>query len=336
MAFLRKKRKNQRGKIIMKHGKKFLAITSLCLGASIFSACSTPVNIVTFNEYWKKNADANTSVLEVLEYKISHEAESGLTDAYSVAYANGTYTTTLSLSNGNYHYETELEIQVTFTLGDKTETFTDKVISKIDFERAANNLRPIRSEKTIDNHTPLNVSEAFELSDCYANVHYTLETVYEDDLSEGTTKLTNHNAENAVQEKTFEINDKKARYLDNEQLYLAMRAVNPSSFSAPKILTYAPFTGVVQNINANFSSSDEGATFEFTRNDVPFKDVINYREVTLEIDAKNSGSTQTLWIATTQSGTNKNRNLILKIETPLSYGMGSLVYSLVSETYTEQ
>ena len=66
------------------------------------------------------------------------------------------------------------------------------------------------------------------------------------------------------------------------------------------------------------------------------KSTITYRPVSMVLDEKNPGATQTAWIAKkpeTSSNSNVNRNVLLRLETPLSYGLGSLVYTLNSATY---
>ena len=48
------------------------------------------------------------------------------------------------------------------------------------------------------------------------------------------------------------------------------------------------------------------------------------------------GTSQTVWVAkTTDAQKNSHRNAILRIETPLYYSMGSLVYELKDATFAE-
>ena len=115
---------------------------------------------------------------------------------------------------------------------------------------------------------------------------------------------------------------------------MAMRAINLSNSSSAQLLVYAPFTKAVQPILASFASA-EGETLTFKRNGVDVTEAIEWNTVSINIDAKNPGEAQTLWVAKRQDNA-KLRNVIYKMELPLSYSMGSLVFKLNSETFIEE
>lgn len=313
-------------------------LASLSLGVTLFSACTGISKPVTFNENWKTNPDASSPITEILTYKVSYEKTEGLINNYDVEYENGWYTTELTTKQGEkdgelytyYYYKTSFTIDVKYVYGSEDDSFTDTVITEAHFMRSTDDLRPIYSKKQLHSHSPLN-AEAEKLSDCYAVYDYTIETEYNSDLTEGKTTITKHtDAEDITYDPdTFEIED-DARYLDNEQLLLALRGVNPSNFPTANFLVYAPFTKSVQNVKASFSSTTESTNFKFTRNSAPFEESISYRSVTLSLNEKNAGSSQTLWIAE-KTDVNTNRNLILKMETPIAYSLGSLIYTLDTE-----
>ncbi len=112
-----------------------------------------------------------------------------------------------------------------------------------------------------------------------------------------------------------------------------MRAVNPSSNPNPKLLVYSPFTVAVQGVNANFASA-EGETLTFKRNGVEVSEAVEWNKATLSLDSNNPGASQTLWIAK-RTENSKTRNVIFKMQLPLSYAMGNLNFVLTSETFTE-
>jgi hypothetical protein len=263
-----------------------------------------------------------------------------LNDTYSLSYSDGAYSTTLqTVSEGEktyYRYETAFSIKATYALDAQTyETFQDSITSWVTFEKSSGSLQPIASHKEIITHSPTNANTVSSLQDCYSNVDYVIDVTYESDLSKGKAVVKNRASENAASEKTFEIDDEKARYLDNEQLYLAMRAVNPDAYSSPELLVYAPFTAAVQKVKATFTKGKEASSYTFLRNGTSVTEDITCNSVKLAIDSSNPGASQTLWIAQ-RNTLSQRRNVILKMQLPLSYNWGDLIFSLTSETFSEQ
>ena len=146
------------------------------------------------------------------------------------------------------------------------------------------------------------------------------------------TDLTN----NASTTQTFEI-DEKYTYLDNEQLLFALRGLDQKS--SPSFYVYAPFSNKVQTIYARFDALTTGETFSFNTEDGKGADTlraISYYPVTLGIDEKNSGSTQTVWLAErTNASNNEYRNVILSMKVTLAYNVGTLHYSLQSADFID-
>ena len=139
-------------------------------------------------------------------------------------------------------------------------------------------------------------------------------------------------SKNDPQERTFTVEDKYT-YLDNEQLLFALRGISQSTATA-SVSVYAPFSGVVQNVNLTYSPLQKETEFEFQKGDTQIKQVINYYPVSMKINANLSGATQTAWIAeTTSTHSNTFRNVMLQLETPLSYNLGSLIYKLKSANF---
>lgn len=325
----------------MKH-KKLSLLATLALGVTFLSACTGMTKPTTFSDNWKTNPNAGAEVWEKLTYKVHHEPKDGLISNYKVEYKNGTYTTTLYTESKNgltyYFYETILNIDVVYTYGNESATFTDHVKTEAEFLRSADNLRPLSSKKEFISHSPVN-GAVEKLEDCYYAYDYTLVTTYNElseALSKGTTTVTQRVGENTHEHTSnFEIED-DVRYLDNEQLLFALRGINVSSASSTATLAvYAPFTRAVQEVSAAFSTSTESSTFTFTRNGEQKERTINYRTVELSLNTKNPGSKQRLWIAE-KAENNVNRNLILRMETQVSYELGSLIYTLQTEEYSEK
>ena len=321
----------------MKYGKKLLSAIALTLCATTFISCAGTNKPVTFMEYWLEDANANAAVapatvLETLEYEVEFKKASGFGDNYTVDYQNGVYTTKLSLNEGVYRYETSLNISVFYTAGGiTTEEMRDSIVSWVEFKKSAY-LQPIASHKEIVTHSPTNGGSTIDT--CFESYNYTVDTTYNENGLGGKSVIVNNDphANNNPQERTFTV-DNKYTCLDNEQLLFALRGLSQSTSSA-SVSVYAPFSGVVQTINLSYAALQEGTEFTFERNGVSNKQTINYYPVSLKINAQLSGATQTVWIAqTTNAYANTFRNVILQLETPLSYNLGSLIYKLKSATF---
>lgn len=320
----------------MKHGKKFLSAIALTLCAATLTACAGTSQKVTFEEYWLEDAGiapnvSPETVLEALEYDVEFKKASGLNDDYDVYYENGVYKTKLTLNEGVYRYETSLSIDVTYTVDGQSETKSDSIVSWVEFKKNAK-LQPIKSHKEIVCRSPEGGGATIET--CYKEYNYTVDTTYNENGLGGKSVIVNNDplANNDPQEKTFTVEDKYT-CLDNEQLLFALRGLSQST-STSSVSVYAPFSGVVQTINVGYSSLEKGTEFTFKKNGVSNKQVINYYPVSVKINAQLPGETQTAWIAeTTNAHSNTFRNLILQLETPLAYNLGTLIYTLKSANF---
>ena len=193
-----------------------------------------------------------------------------------------------------------------------------------------NALKPISSEKTLVSHTPTSSGSKSELSACYQAFEYSVSTIYDADGKGGVAAVAQKGQ--ASVENRFEIDEKKYSYLDNEVLLFAARGLN-SVVTSAKLISYSPFAKAVQTVGFNFAA-EESASFTFLKNGEERTQTITYRPMTMVLNEKNPGASQTAWIAkTTDSQNNLHRNVILKLQTPLSYSLGTLVYTLASATY---
>lgn len=326
----------------MKAKKVVLVLAALTVFSS-FAACTDVNKKVSFNDYWEKNSMAHGTIDETLEYKVTHEKGAGLdVIGYSLTYGEGKYVTNLKSQGEGYVYTTSLTMPVTYQLaGDEAETLVDSVTSQVVFARSSNGLRPVSSTKTVVSHTPAN-GAGISTDTCYALYDFSVVTSYptEGDAS-STVTYKKYTIDEATGEKketdplviasTFDFNDDDYSCLDNEQLLLALRAIS-SSTTMGSFKAYSPFVESMQKIDFNFQA-ETSAKFSFLLNGNEAKTDIAYRPVTLSIDATNPGATQTAWIASLSNAQNNtHRNVMLKLVTPLSYSLGSLVYELVSIT----
>ncbi len=317
--------------------KTILSITSLLLGATLFSACTDTNYKVAFDDYWKYDVTIpQTAMEEVLTYKVTFDDDTGINN-YSLQYKEGVYTTKLTSSMQGeelvYQYETSLTIEAVYQLGSQqSEPLPNTVKSSVTFLSAADGLKPISSHKELDNYSPVNASEATKVEDCYKRYRYTVDVTYED--TKFTSVVTNEalkETDESYTPSTHEttIDNSQYSYLDNEQLLLALRGVNPTTTASPSLLVYAPFSKAVQTLKASYSTSATAGDFTFEMDGETAKRNITYYTVTLGIDANDSGRAQTLQIAkVTNAKANDYRNVILKYEAPYPYNLGTLVYEL--------
>ncbi len=314
--------------------KTLISCLALALCATTFTACMKTDKHVSLSYYWYQDADIPTTGEETLVYDVRFEPSSGLSQNFTVDY-KGTLTTVLKTVDENkFRYESNLVMDVTYTLNGETETLQDTVVSWVEFKNDKA-LSPIASHKEIVNHSPVNASVT-ALSDCYAKYDYTIDTTYASDGNGGSSTIVNNETQ-ASQAPTFEFDDKLTS-LDNELLLLAVRGINPVSYSAPTFSVYAPFTNAVQTIKASFGAKEEGTEFTFKKDGEEEKKarVINYRPVTLALDEKNPGQAQTIWVAETNDPkSNTYRNAILRLETPIAYNLGTLIYELASASFSK-
>ncbi len=314
----------------MKAKKLVFALAAL-LGASTLAACGATDNKITFGNYWQKNAlSEGEKVEETLTYAVNYEKNVGADGlGYTFDYGEGSYVTKLSTTAEGYRHTSILTIPVTYTFGEQTKEFTDVVTTTVDMQNTSAGLRPISSIKEVLSHTPVNTTPT-DIKGCYMEYAYTVTTTYKEGAAASSVVnyLETETTKASTSTSDFTYGQEDYSYLDNEQLLLALRAI-PSSVTSTKVEAYNPFVKSTQLINFTFSATT-GASFSYKLNgtDVSNKE-ISYRPVNITLDAKNPGASQTAWIATTSNPeNNENRNMMLKLETPLSYNFGKLIYTL--------
>lgn len=321
----------------------------LCGSVLGLSAC-TDSGKTTFVNGWNEDPQIITeNLVETTVYKVSsNEGNASYVD-YKVSY-DGTYTTTLKHLTQDgvnvYEYSTALNYAVTFTLANGTSaSYDDYCNTKVIFKDATQGLTPIYSEKEFISHTPRNTN-ATKIEDCWGKEALAYKTVVEYGEKNNATYTRIEGADNfnkeydSVSDKNkkkgnFNYSGDKLSYLDNEQLMVAFRAISKETTSAT-VAVYSPFSGM-QKFGFSFKKSDNNQTFTYTLNGEEQKDKsFSFREATLSLDAKNSGPSYKVKVADSSSEViNTNRNMILEIQSPLSYNMGTIVYTLSSITYNK-
>lgn len=319
--------------------KKTCALSLLAVCASL-AACSTSVR-TSFSAYWRKSDDSNEEVVfqgaETAEYDVTFE--DGDNDSFTVKYTEGKYTTKLSCKDKNYLYETHLTIKVQYVFGDRTsEVFSDEVISSVTFESTQRGMKPLYSEKKSVMHSPITATPS-SLESCY-NTYYT-STV--SDYSTGICTLASYESADFLTNPDTKIVDTLTREIseeyeysriDNEQLLVAARAI--SSSATETLQVYNTAAGALQKVQFT-QEAKTSADFEFTvlgKDTSATKCTVSYVPFTVKINEKNSGSSQKILVASDRE-TNEYRNIVLRMDVPLSFNLGTLVYKLNSVEFLQ-
>lgn len=325
--------------------KKLLPILALALAATTLAACGD--QSVTFGHYWRTNSLAkNEAFYERAEYVVSSTPAQSSYVNYTVEYA-GTFTTTLEYiaNDGVYKFDTNLEVTAIFKLGDDTTEVKDTAKSSVTFDAVGNSLRPVKSHKEMVCHTPLS-GEFSSVDKCFATVDYSYDVEYATDKNQGTIKstkydLTNNKGETKqyVLNKTFDF-IKDHTYIDNEQLLVAVRALNADDSSAT-LASYGAFAEETQKISLSYTNATDDANDTFTYalinadgSDGGNTHSILTRTAEVVLSQENPGNTQEIVFAKTKDAAkNTHRNVILSIKNPLSYAMGYIEYKLAKVSY---
>ena len=324
--------------------KKMLILTSSALCAILFSSCSTG-SYTSFNANWYENTAINTIDAkandEKLTYDVALAKDSGLNSSYKVSYTSGTYSTVLSTeikknSDGKdelfYSYSTDFSISVQFLFGNETsEIFKDTVTSKVLFRSIQTGLQPIYSEKKVHSHSPNGLTPV-TLEACYTEYNYSVVVDYNNNGAAGTAVLTDLTKDDSSVTTNFEISQNYS-YIDNEELLFAIRGMTLTA--AQQVNVYNASSRAVQPVKVT-PEAEKTDTFDFEIDGVGKSREITYYPAKIALAITNPGSTLTAWYAKTQPSLTNNvyRNVMLRLETPLSYNLGTLVYTLKTAQFS--
>ncbi len=324
------------GAIDMKK-RQFTAAVSALLGATLLISSCSSGSAASFSANWHANTAINTVVegtSETLVYNVTQNVETATNSTYSVHYSGGTYTAALTTEQRDgkllYRYHTELSISVQYLFdGQYSEPKTDKITSTVYFRSIQEGLAPVSSTKEVESRSPSGLSPA-SLDSAYRDYHYSIQTDYNEDGTAATSVYTDLSTESGDTQTTeFSIGDGYS-YIDNEELLFALRGI--SYASAQQFQVYNASVRRVQNVRVS-PSAVKGGTFEFLLSGQPHSNSTDYYSLSISISESNPGATQTAWYAATNAANNVYRNVMLRLETPISYNLGSLVYELQSAEF---
>ncbi len=320
--------------------KKILPLLALTLSISTLTACIGGDKTVVFTPYWATDINvAEKNISQSLEYSVTFDKSSGIVD-YSVDYKNGSYKTELTTQTYGennqltYRYVTALQVDVEYTLGEEVYQSTDIVKTETIFHLTDNRLRPISSSKEIVATSPSYAVNAKDVKECYAITEYTISTLYNEGCTSGETTITTKDIEGEPfsKKEKFTIPEKYT-YLDNEQLLFAISGVNPHVNSAPSFAVYSPFSKAMQTVDVKFSAV-AGEDFTIDKDGESKEYTVQCFPVTIALNAKNPGATQNALYASYKNSP-EFRNVLLELKTPISFGLGTLIYTLEKANFTK-
>lgn len=260
-----------------------------------------------------------------------------------------------------YVSSTYYTISGTYKVGDETKTFSDSTQTVCYFRLSGENLLPVYSKQTIVNTAPATLT-ASGIDSVYVELNAVYETYYNRAGTEAYITITD-NSDNSTRNITLSTESGNGYSIfDNSQLKAALRAFDLSDTSTFDVLT--PQNESVQTCKAtvgttaaldstddkqiidalaNVTDGDGNAVNNYIIFDGALSDeekaedstatdrLIRYTPVTLSITADLKGASPTYYYAAVENADlNAARSVLLKMETPISYGLGTLTYSLKS------
>ena len=323
--------------------KRILPILSLALGTSFALVGCGSESSTNFSSGWYKNTTIDRAIVgtsETLVYFVALEEDSNTNDTYAVDYSNGVYRTTLTAENYNgehvYRLESKLTINVQYSFKNVPDdtVYQDEVTSTVLFRDTGSALKPIRSEKTVKSVSPFTLTPT-SLSQCMVEFHYSVRTEYngKKGVCYYNDLVPNKDGSMPKEVKKNFTAGGDYSYVDNEQLLFAIRCMGLGS--SDKLRVFNSATQTVQTINVSPSKAKSNQfTFKMNGEAEATPRAIEYYPTDISISSSTPGATQTAWYSKPNDlNNNLYRNVMLKLKTPLSFGLGTLVYTLTEANF---
>ncbi len=328
---------------------------------------STSVEDNSF-EFWQKNKEVATYSVTFKEgtndsYGVSYNCSDA---TYSTAFymlaeydwATDTiegYRTEESEKEPVYVYETSLKISGSYQVkpNGAVRAFDDELITKAYFRPAGKNLQPVYSYQKVKNTAPAALTGGID--SVYVRTDEEYKTYYNKRCSEATVEkyARQENGSDYVLKETKKIGlSSSYSNFDNSQLRAAARAFTLSGGSSRTFYVLTPQNGGSQSVTASVSGpvelGDNDAQIIAALNGAPENYIffdgtvadkkenekdrnIRYNAVSFSINQSLKGATPTVWYSTVENNDlNSTRCVMLKMTTPLAFGMGTLTYTLSS------
>ncbi|MGN0824190.1 MAG: hypothetical protein ACI4MB_03890 [Candidatus Coproplasma sp.] len=263
-----------------------------------------------------------------------------------------TSTETAAPQDPVYVFETTRAIKGKYVLASTKEEveFNDSITTVCKYRLAGENLKPVYSKQEIKS-TPANTLTAVSKDSMCVTIDATYETFYNRDCNKAVVKTTDNKDNANSGEKTVTL---EGLVFDNSQLAFALRAFSLNGTKSFNVCS--PQNGNVQGATATCQTaaelnSDTDAQVIYALNNVKdgngekvedyiFFDgtasspetnakQIRFHNVGIGITADMRGSNYVYsYAAVENADANTTRSVLLKMTTPLSFGLGTLSYTL--------
>ena len=321
-----------------------------------------------YTDFWKSNAEvAKYSVaftegtngyysvnydVENAEYATRFYMESGY-DWKGTAYESDT-----NDAVDVYVYETALTVSGSYKVKATGEElkFDDSITTICKFRLAGNNLQPVYSKQEVKNVSP-NALGSNNLNVICVKTDAVFETFYNYDCSEATVHTTDNTQTGdaiGTEISTVKLKNKKGYSIfDNSQLRLALRSLTVSNTTNYSFNVFSPQNGGMTTCKAtcyaaaelkkddtaqnkiitalNACKPDDYIFFDGTPSGDGKAMTYRYNAIALNISTDMQGPTPTCWYTSIENAdVNATRSVLIRLTTPLSFNLGTLVYDLKS------
>lgn len=304
-----------------------------------------------------QNSDKTEYVAEKLGYTVKYSsAGNGANSTYSVTYADGEYTTEFYATEFDksrahesfkdypdgkllaYCYKTSFSCpEVKFSFGGESKTFTDSITTECYFLPVSDGLRPLYSKTEINSPSPSTYA-AVTLENCYTFFDRTYETFYNFAGTEAVNKLVARDGGESY-EKTVPVVDATNFIFDSNSLGIVARATSASALPQKFTLMTAAnglkeFTVNAYTGSAHTLSDEEktaAATLLQSKNLYTPQEGKPLETIALSVTStlSLSGGEPIYWFTKVSNPVNNSpRATLIKYVEPLTYGLGTLTYTL--------
>lgn len=252
-----------------------------------------------------------------------------------------------------YVYETELTLSGEYTLTATGESapFEDSIKTTTKFRLAEGNLQPVYSVHDIHSTSPAELSPA-DKEGMTAVTQGVYTTYYNHDCTQATVTAEEEGRQATTD--TFDLVGKEGYSLfENFQLRIAARAIAKDAGAGYLFDVFNPEDGKVSKVQASCggavsldgAQADQKGIIDALDAASPYifvdsgKDeegnarTYRYNSVTLSLATSMRGQSDVLWYAAVEnSDANAARSVLLRVSSPLAFGLGTLTYNLSSIT----
>lgn len=318
--------------------KKLFASLSLILVAALaLTGCSGGESLV-LETVWGKNFE------ETLNYDITFKApETQSSTGASFTFNSGSYTATLKSvkeeNNTTYELTTTTKVSGVYNFQGEMTPFDDKITTLVRFKGITQySLFPTYSEKTVLS------TGIVEQKSKYLLKKYDIFTQTEYDVDKKTAKVSLYsknpqtsNYDLPVEQLDTVRNFKKlgkTSYFDNEMLLYAIRAMELKEGFTASFRTIDVMSQNLTEMGVSVPQKDALVGLDFNINSQDT--TVNVLKVSIGISATMSGAGFLGYYAQSNDDTLGARRLMYMLESPMPYGLGTLVYKLNTINYSSQ